>query len=295
MRKRLRSWVSPPKSSTNKRQNKHSPINSHEPHHSAHESLAIVDDRSRPQLSDEISTITINRPSSSHSTTTITPIDTNNMNAETFAELFSQALMTPQVQSGLRTAIEPLTEKIENKIDVIHQRLDNVETTIDEQHTQMNVMEQKLDDIEQQLRKDNIRIHGLNDEKEEQIQIKLVAFFKEAINIKFDQYDLNNAYRVGAYRPGQPRDIVVKFTSNLIKCQVMRNRKNLKNTGNRIYVNDDLTKYRSMLYKHSRDLVRDKRIHSTWTTDGNILAKLHENSKPIRINTESQLMNLSTM
>lgn len=293
MRKRLSSWISPQKETTNKRQNQQKAASSHEPNLSAQESETIVIPMSRPILSN------------SKSRTSLSPINVINsdslsienitMEAEKFAQFFSQALSTPHVQQGLRVAIKPLTDQIEAKIGVINQRLDNVEVSIDEHDLKMSIMEQKMDDIDQQLKKDNIRIYGLKDEKEEDLPNKLVAFFKEAIRINCDQYDINNTYRLGNYRAGHTREVIVKFSSNLIKAKVMKHRRNLKDIQDKIYVNDDLTKYRALLYKQVRDNIQRKRLHSAWTTDGTINAKLHETSKPVRINSQQQLNDLTTL
>ena len=42
-----------------------------------------------------------------------------------------------------------------------------------------------------------------------------------------------------------------------------------------IYINEALTQTRSELFRKTRELVKSRKLHSCWTFDGRIYAKLH--------------------
>ena len=68
-------------------------------------------------------------------------------------------------------------------------------------------------------------------------------------------------------------------------------RKGLKNHVPHIYINEHLTLETARLFKTSRDMVKQKKIASTWTYNGYLFAKLSnlDTSRPIRIDKISDL------
>ncbi len=236
------------------------------------------------------------------------PTHDHNMDPMNFTNLFSNALNDENVRQGLRNAMKPLTEAIEKKLDSSIQRIDNIEITLDETTSKIDKIDQKMEELEQYSRKNNVRIIGLpeltptnsksNANDTENIPAKVVKLIKEAMNIDICLYDIGNAHRLGRTETRhdrdtpRPRDIIVQFTSNIIKQQVMRNRKYLRDTHKHTYINDDLTQANALLFKDARNEVRNQRLHAAWTRDGHIFAKIHENSKPTKIRNARGLSEL---
>ena len=69
------------------------------------------------------------------------------------------------------------------------------------------------------------------------------------------------------------KDIIVRFTSHIMKEEVMKNISKLRGLRDKIFCNDDFTKNRSHLYKQARDAVRNKKAVSAWTRDRTIFMK----------------------
>lgn len=222
------------------------------------------------------------------------------MDLKNFALLFSQALAEENVCQGLRNAMKPLIDPLEKKLDdsisrIIHLEKSSVDTT-----TKFEAIDQRMDDLEQYSRKNNVRIIGLAERKPtenkaaENTPSLVVNFINDTMNLNINSYDIGNAHRLGSIRREGPehRDIIVQFSTNIIKQQVMRNRRQLKDINRNIYINDDLTKNRALLFKDARNELRNKRLSAVWTRDGNIFAKLTENSRPLKIDNNEQLSNL---
>jgi hypothetical protein len=100
------------------------------------------------------------------------------------------------------------------------------------------------------------------------------------------------------------RSIIVKLSSYRHKAALMKGRKSLKDVDaaglfphpnwpalpahtdrsrpapvHRIFINDDLTKSRSLLAARARKLKKDKRVDDTWVRDGTIFVKCGESKK----------------
>ncbi|XP_053376808.1 uncharacterized protein LOC128547720 [Mercenaria mercenaria] len=89
------------------------------------------------------------------------------------------------------------------------------------------------------------------------------------------------SHRVGKPRSSdKPRDILVKFISRRSRDKLLKKRSLLKSNGYEgIFVNEDLTKYRSELLFEAKQLVKRKHIIGAWSTDGTILVKVTKDKK----------------
>ena len=89
--------------------------------------------------------------------------------------------------------------------------------------------------------------------------------------------DISVSHRLPA-RGGQAKPIIAKFVRRDVKTQLMRNKKKLREHESRknVYVNEDLTPFRSKLV---RELRKDETIKSVWTIDGKIFCTQDERGK----------------
>ncbi len=73
------------------------------------------------------------------------------------------------------------------------------------------------------------------------------------------------------------REIIVKFATYRARQKVIRNRSSLKTSGHKdVFVNEDLTRYRSNVLYEARKLVKSKKLASAWSSDGNLLIKIEK-------------------
>ena len=87
----------------------------------------------------------------------------------------------------------------------------------------------------------------------------------------------------------KPRAIIVKFATYRVRSAVFKSRTNLKSAGYEgVFLNEDLTKPRNTLLYHARQLAKDKKIDSAWSSDGTILIK-NNLDNIVRINHTGQL------
>ena len=73
----------------------------------------------------------------------------------------------------------------------------------------------------------------------------------------------------------KPRQIMVRVRNPSVKLRILKCRKNLKNSNNHsnVYINEDLTRLRSKLFWHVRQIAKNRQITQYWTTNGKIYVK----------------------
>ena len=97
-----------------------------------------------------------------------------------------------------------------------------------------------------------------------------------SVSTLIDQRDIIDAHTLGK----NIDTIMVKFSNNAAKNAVISTRTKLKGTTPAIYINEDLTKKRADLYKLTRSLVKEKKIHAAWSRNGKIFVKNKSDSTP---------------
>ncbi|CAH0558687.1 unnamed protein product [Brassicogethes aeneus] len=144
------------------------------------------------------------------------------------------------------------------------------EASIKKFEQQIDTLEQKIDYMYQAEKVNNICIHGIPDEKNENISNKAADLLKCAVPI-ISQQNLS-AYRIGYHINNEkPRPVIVKFKIHQNKSEVMKNFKKIKNK--KIYICEDLTKIRLDLLNEAKSLLGKTNV---WTMDGNILTKIDD-------------------
>ena len=94
-----------------------------------------------------------------------------------------------------------------------------------------------------------------------------------------DPTDIAVSHRVGRKVQGKDRQIIVKFATRNVRERVFRARKALKDVnqdkdvGKKIYINEDLTKFRAGLAREARSYKNSGLINDTWSIYGKIMTK----------------------
>ncbi len=176
----------------------------------------------------------------------------------------------------LETNISKLNEVIEKNKGAMQGKSEtiiNLRRDLHNEHMRAISFEQRLDDIDQSGRENNVGINGLLENNDECLTTRLVRL----LNLpNVTEEDINSTYRLGKQREGKVRDVLVKFTSKKKRDLYYAKRKNTPKDDNNMkaFINEDLTPHRSKLFFDARCLVKRKRLHSTWTQEGNVMIKV---------------------
>lgn len=179
--------------------------------------------------------------------------------------------LIPNLKDSLQLVLQPLQNSIENLTEQLKK---SEQRCID--------LESKNDDLEQYTRRQNLRISGIPENAGENTDDLVLDFFTKTMKVEVDMNEIDRSHRVG--RPGSKftRDLIVRFTSWKSRQKIMKTRKAVYEHNKRhktsYYVFEDLTKNRSILAYHARQLKKSREIKDTWTSDGKIFIK-HHNDK----------------
>ena len=213
-----------------------------------------------------------------------------------FALSLIEAFKDPSVLENLKQATKPdydaIADKVASKLGAVINKLQKAVETKDRQITELQTrvdrLEAKLDDQEQYSRRTSVRISGIPEAPQEDVNQKVSELFS-AVNLS---PVINRVHRVGTPvdNSSTPRAILCQFTSYPDKKTVMQKRKAILEAHSGIYVNEDLTRLRSKMLFLARQKKRANIISDAWSVDGRIVIKdirnkIHYVTRPHELDT----------
>lgn len=127
----------------------------------------------------------------------------------------------------------------------------------------------KMDSCEQYSKMHNLRIFGLNENPNENLNRVLSDFVRTKLNIDITEDDIDYCTRIGKPIAGKSRGILLRVANFRHKQQIMKNRRNLR--GSRVFIADDLASRRHDLFKSIKADLGGKNV---WIMDGRIFVKI---------------------
>ena len=153
-------------------------------------------------------------------------------------------------------------------------------------------LQETLDELEQYSRKNSVEIHGIPEDIDVSTD-EVVCRVAAAIGVQIAPDNIEISHRL--YRKKGAKPIIVKFLNYKDKAKLYKARVQLKNVtlsilfpsysatslaGQRIFVNENLTRYRSDMMKLAIGKRKDGKILSTWSLDGKIFIKTSPSGRP---------------
>ncbi|KAI4463744.1 l1 transposable element-related [Holotrichia oblita] len=123
-----------------------------------------------------------------------------------------------------------LAKTIENSIDVAlkthAETLKTYSAHIDQLKEENLVLRNKMDSLEQYSRRNNIRINGIVQEQDENLEEKIISFCEERLNVSVELRDIDRVHRLGKPdKTSSPRSIIIKFTNHGCKQKILAAKK----------------------------------------------------------------------
>ena len=184
------------------------------------------------------------------------------------------------IKSTVETAVKGAIEGMQSQISSLQAQNDALRSENKDLKHRVDTLEFRSDAAEQYSRRDNVRISGLIEKDGENTDNEVLSMAK-AVGLSMTYNDIAVSHRVGKKRTnGKPRDLLVKFVSRRTRESFYKKRVMLKSSGYQgIYVNEDLTKFRSELLYKARQMVNSKKIIGAWSSDGIIHIKAVKDNK----------------
>lgn len=187
-----------------------------------------------------------------------------------------------EVTSTMQKHIETLETKVftvEKENDKMKKELQAVKVSVETKSEALKKSERDCKDLtarvvelEQYSRRENIKIFGLMESRDEDIKEEVMEFLTKKMKCDVDEADVNAVHRLDTKSQASiingARPVIVRFTSRDIKLSVMKARKILK--GSRVFVSDHLCKSMNALFNRVR---KDPQVENAWSWDGSVFFK----------------------
>jgi hypothetical protein len=237
------------------------------------------------------------------------------------ARALIQALQHPDVIKAFVAVLEPKLENIvdkfmteslalvNSKIEVLQTDFNNrigeiqaktesltidlqtttgpISTKVDKLQKSQDEIQAKLHSLDRASKSCNLRIHGVQLKAQEGLSTQenlvdsIMEVIKEAGVIGVKNTDFENITRITP--AGQQMFLLAKMTSPNLKKKLYTQRTKFRRCTSRIFINEDLTKSDSIIFKKARAQVKQGVLHSCWSTDGLIFGKSSPEGKPFQI------------
>lgn len=216
-------------------------------------------------------------------------------------EAFGKAF-TPLITKTVEAAVAPFAKRLEELNSTVKElHTENArltkkcETTEKENARLQKIVDthsRRLDDIESYSRSDNLIIRGIPErsaaerasdgpplgggslhESHESVETTILEFFNSTLGVGIKSQDVSIAHRIKPGPQDRIRPIIVRFNNRMARLAVLRARKTLKDSNDKIFISEHLTKSASDLFYNARKLLREKKIFGTWTQNGQVYVR----------------------
>jgi len=167
--------------------------------------------------------------------------------------------------------IETLKKELTKKDTVIENLNEKNKLLEDRIRSDEDYVDKVTNELEQYGRRNNVRISGINGDANRQSSETstelVINTIKEKTGLDISVHEIDVAHRLGKYRQGKQRPIIVKFVRRQTKIQVFKYAKQLRQSA--VYINDDLTKTNQEVLSSVRIKDRDS-VKKAWSHEGKI-------------------------
>lgn len=209
----------------------------------------------------------------------------------------SSESVTEQLEENTK-AVRAQTEKFEKCLKII----EDLKAENNMLKEKIAVLETRVEDVEQYSRCNTIEIHGIPEEKNEDV-VGIVKEVGTALGMQMDAGMIDACHRMGK-RPGSNNatpGIIVKFVRRIDKEEMLRKKRVKRNLSTRhmnmntdipIYINEALSPARRRLYAAARQVKRDKNLKYLWVRGGKIFVRKEDSAPVIQVTCQADLNKL---
>lgn len=176
--------------------------------------------------------------------------------------------------------LSELEEKMDERIGLVEDDCGKFKTMFDrviQENRDLKIEVKQLKDLaleakshaisnEQYSRKCNVKIFGVQEDKDENCAEKVQNLIREKLGVILEPSEVIVAHRVRAYK--SPYPIIVRFNSYATKMQVLKVRAKLKGQG--VSIGEDLCRDLQLVLNRA---FKDDRVKESWAWNGKINIK----------------------
>ena len=203
----------------------------------------------------------------------------------TIAEKVIQ-LMQPKIEQMVKDAIQPHLQPLLDKQVILEETVSQLQNNNANLKAKIDLIDMRLEEQEQYSRRTSLRFHNVRvptDQKGNIIQSVdtdgiILKICNKDLTVPLDIHDIGRSHPIGEAKDGKI-SIIVRFLTYRQRHMVFSNKRKLKGNKDKMFIAENLTKYRYDLLRQLNGMKKINKVHSFWTHDGCILVKERENSK----------------
>ena len=158
-------------------------------------------------------------------------------------------------------------------------------------------LESRIEGQEQYSRRTSLRFHNIKVPVDERGNVKhpvntdelILNVCNDKLGLDINLHDIGRSHIIGKVKDGKSQ-VIVRFVSYRTRNKVYSNKKGLKNHPDKIFITENLTKYRTELVKQLAELKYNGLLYTYWTSDGRIFLKQNTTSRKILINNHDDIL-----
>ena len=175
---------------------------------------------------------------------------------------------------------------------------------IKELQEELEETKDKLNEIEQYSRRLCLNITGIPEGGQHESTDQLVTDTAKMTNVAVTPRDIDVSHRVGAFKQGKNRAIIVRFTNFAKRQEVYNARKELRKphlfpgstvsaeTASNAFIADNLTRVNQFILFKARELRKRNKIFAAWSDVGKLKIRVMRGGPTRVIRSERDLMKL---
>ncbi|XP_077498614.1 uncharacterized protein LOC144109688 [Amblyomma americanum] len=172
------------------------------------------------------------------------------------------------------------------EIAALQKRVEKVEATNSGQEVQE--LRQELNSLEQYTRRQNLEIHGLKHDINEDLLGKLNALANELKLPRLSEHELDGLHRLPE-KKGKSPAVLVRFVSRTTRDQWMAKRRVLSDTNSGVHMLDNLTAYNKKLLWAMKRKAAEMAYQYAWQSNGKLFVRKAQGDTAIRIEGHADL------
>ena len=167
--------------------------------------------------------------------------------------------------SQIKTEFNQRFDKIDSNLRELSNSIKGLRVDISTNTASISKLNIKTDMLDQSAKRNTLRIHGLQEQQDENTIEEAIAFIKNILKIECSAEDIDYAFRVGELLHDKPRVVIVNFINNWKRNEIFNAKKVLKSTKYAMF--EDLTKDRYKLLLDAKNKYGTKNV---WSAGGKI-------------------------
>ncbi|KAK3107155.1 hypothetical protein FSP39_008276 [Pinctada imbricata] len=206
-----------------------------------------------------------------------------------------KATISKSMEDGFKTLRDQLDtqsariDKNEQDIAALNEENEELRASMNQAESRVEEVEIQLEELEQYGRRNSLRFHNVSVGDSDDTDASIVKICNDVLKVNITSDDICRSHPVGRPNRHGKRQIICRLRNWKIKNQIYKQKKMLKNHSSRIFVTEDLTRYRQEVVNEITKAKRAGKVHSFWTTDGRIFLKTSENGHKIMIRSIAEL------